>query len=186
MTTTWLKAGAAGIAVLAATFLAGRYSRAPQVVTRDVVKVQTVEVEKLKTVTVHDVAQAKSEEAKVRTVTVTKYRWLPGHVVEAEVVTTKQADTSARETREAHAGATQDVARDVRTTATETHTTEPARPAWSVSLMPGAQLAGAKAIPLYGPLVLGASAEHRFIGPVSIGAWASTSGAAGISIRGDL
>ncbi len=32
----------------------------------------------------------------------------------------------------------------------------------------------------------GATVEHRFIGPVRLGVWASTSGAAGISIRGDL
>jgi len=143
-------------------------------------------VEKVRTVTVRDVVHAKAEEAKVRTVTVTKWRWLPGGVVEADATTTKQADTDTHETKQAHAGATKDRAVDVRTTTVELHTSTPVRPNWSISLMPGAQLFGSKAVPLYGPLVLGASVEHRFIGPVSLGVWASTSGAAGITLRLDI
>ena len=63
--------------------------------------------------------------------------------------------------------------------------TEKSLPDWSVSFMPGVQFAGEKAVTLYGPTVVGASVEHRFIGPVFLGAWASTSGAAGISIRSE-
>lgn len=172
----------AALAVLLATFLAGRLSAPQRVVTKDVVRTQTVEVEKVRTVTVHDVAEAKA--AEVRTVTVTKYRWLPGGITEADTTTTKQADT--HETKQAHASGTQDRAVDVRTTTVELHTVTPVRPRWSVSLMPGAQLFGSKAVTLYGPLVLGASVERRIAGPVSIGLWGSTSGAAGITLRGDI
>jgi hypothetical protein len=188
MSTTrrWLIASAAGLAVLCATFLAGRALAPAKVVTRDVVKTQTVEVEKVRTVTVHDVAEAKAAEEKVRTVTVTKYRWMPGGITEAETTTRAATDTATHETKQAHAGATQDRAVDVRTTTVELHTSTPVRPRWSVSLMPGAQLLGSKAVPLYGPLVLGASVERRMAGPVSIGLWGSSSGAAGITLRGDI
>lgn len=178
--------GGVALAVLIATFAAGRYSRSPTVVTRDVVKTQTVEVEKVRTVTVHDVAEAKATEAKVRTITVTRYRWMPGGITEAETTTRAATDTDTHETKQAHAGATQDRAVDVRTTTVELHTSTPVRPRWSVSLMPGAQLLGSKAVPLYGPLVLGASVERRMAGPVSIGLWGSSSGAAGITLRGDI
>jgi hypothetical protein len=186
MKRTWLIASAAGLVVLLATFAAGRYSRAPQVVTKDVVRTQTVEVEKVRTVTVHDVAEAKAAEEKVRTVTVTKYRWMPGGITEAETTTRAATDTATHETKQAHAGATQDRAVDVRTLTVETHTSTPGRPAWSVSLMPGYQWHGTPALDAKGPLVIGASVEHRFIGPLSIGLWGSTAGAAGITLRGDL
>jgi hypothetical protein len=175
-------AGAA-LAALLAAFLCGRYSRAPQVVTKDVVRTQTVEVEKVRTVTVHDVAEAKDSAEKVRTVVVTKYRWMPGGITEAETTTRAATDTDTHETKQAHTSGTQDRAVDVRTTTVELRTVTPVRPRWSVSLMPGAQLFGSKAVTLFGPLVLGASVEHRFIGPVSLGVHASTSGAAGITLR---
>jgi hypothetical protein len=137
--------GGVALAVLIATFAAGRYSRSPTVVTRDVVKTQTVEVEKVRTVTVHDVAEAKDSAEKVRTVTVTKYRWMPGGITEAETTTRAATDTDTHETKQAHTSGTQDRAVDVRTTTVELHTVTPVRPRWSVSLMPGAQLFGSKA-----------------------------------------
>ncbi len=183
---TWLIASAAGLVVLLGTFAAGRYSRAPQVVTKDVVRTQTVEVEKVHTVTVHDVAEAKAAETQVRTVTVTKYRWLPGGITEAEATTTKQADTATQQTRQARTQASQDVAHEAKTVTVELHTSTPMRPAWSVSLMPGYQWHGTPFIDAHGPLVIGASVEHRFIGPLSIGLWGSTAGAAGITLRGEI
>ncbi len=186
MKRTWLIASAAGLVVLLATFAAGRYSRAPQVVTKDVVRTQTVEVEKIHTVTVHDVAEAKAAEEKVRTVTVTKYRWMPGGITEAEATTRAATDTATHETRQARTQATQDVAHDARTTVVELHTSTPVRPSWSVSLMPGYQWHGTPALDFKGPLVIGASVERRILGPLFLGAWGNTAGAAGISIRGDL
>ncbi len=178
-------AGAA-LAVLLVAFLGGRYSRTPQVVTVDKVRTETVQVERLKTVTVHDVAEAKAVEAKVRTITVTRYRWMPGGITEAETTTRAATDMDTHETKQAHASGTQDRAVDVRTQTVELHTATPVRPNWSVSLMPGAQLFGSKAVTIWGPAVLGASVEHRFIGALSLGIWGSTSGSVGISLRGDI
>jgi hypothetical protein len=174
-------AGAA-LAVLVAAFLAGRYSRAERVVTVDKVVTQTQTVEKVRTITVHDVAEAKA--AEVRTVTVTKYRWLPGGITEAEATTTRQADT--HETKQAHAVATQDRAVDVRAQTVELHTVErvPVLPQWSVSVMPGVDLRGISSLPYHA--VVGASVERRILGPIFVGLWGNTAGAAGISIRGDL
>jgi hypothetical protein len=182
----WLIASAAGLAVLCATFLAGRALAPAKVVTKDVVRTQTVEVEKIKTVTVHDVAEAKAAEEKVRTVTVTKYRWLPGGVTEAETTTRAATDTATHETKQARTQAIQDVAHEARSTTVELHTVTPVRPSWSLSVMPGYQWHGTPALDAHGPLVIGASVEHRFIGPLSIGLWGSTAGAAGITLRGDL
>jgi hypothetical protein len=176
-------AGAA-LAALLVAFLGGRYSRAPQVVTVDKVRTQTVEVEKIHTVTVHDVAEAKDAAEKVRTVTVTRYRWMPGGITEAETTTRAATDTDTHETKQAHATVTKDRAVDVRTTTIELHTVTPVRPRWSVSLMPGVDLRGASSLPYHA--VVGASVERRIIGPLSLGAWGNTAGAVGISIRGDL
>ena len=177
-------AGAGASALLVAVFLAGRYSRAPQerIVTKDVVRTQVQTVEKVRTVTVHDQAEAKA--AEVRTVTVTKYRWLPGGITEAEATTTKATDT--HETKQAHAGATQDTAKASQATTVELHTVErvPVLPQWHVSVMPGIDLRGVSSLPYHA--VVGASVEHRFIGPLFLGAWGNSAGHVGISIGGSL
>ncbi len=187
MSTTkrWFVASAAGLAVLLATFWAGRAMAPAKVVTVDKVRTETQVVEKVKTVTVHDVIQAKAEEATVRTVVVTRTRWLPGGGAETESTATTATDTATHETKQAHAGATQDRAADVRTQTVETHTSTSVRPQWSLSLMPGYQWHGTPFIDVHGPLVIGASVEHQFLGPVSLGAWGSTSGAAGITVRSE-
>jgi hypothetical protein len=186
MKRTWLIASSAGLVVLLATFAAGRYSRAPQVVTKDVVRTQTVEVEKVLTVTVHDVAEAKSAEEKVRTITVTKYRWMPGGITEAETTTRAATDTATHETKQASTKVEKQADASRSTTVVELHTSTPVRHSWSLSLMPGYQWHGTPFVDAKGPLVIGASVEHRFIGPLSIGLWGSTSGAAGITLRGEL
>jgi hypothetical protein len=185
MSTTrrWLVASAAGLAVLCATFLAGRALAPAKVVTRDVVKTQTVEVEKVRTVTVHDVAEAKAAEEKVRTITVTRYRWMPGGITEAETTTRAATDTATHETKQASTKVEKQADASRSDTVVELHTSTAVRPSWSLSLMPGYQWHGTPFIDAKGPLVIGASVEHRFIGPVSLGAWGSTSGAAGATVR---
>jgi peroxiredoxin len=175
-------AGAA-LAVLVAAFLGGRYSRTPQVVTKDVVRTQTVEAEKVRTVTVHDVVQAKAAEEKVRTITVTRYRWMPGGITEAETTTRAATDTATHETKQASTKVEKQADASRSDTVVELHTSTAVRPSWSLSLMPGYQWHGTPFIDAKGPLVIGASVEHRFIGPVSLGAWGSTSGAAGATVR---
>jgi hypothetical protein len=92
---------------------------------------------------------------------------------------------SSASTKDLKAKKTLDHTEATHETVVTLHTVD-ARPSWSVSLMPGVQFAGSKAVTVYGPAVLGASVDHRFIGPVFLGAWGSSSGAAGISIRGEF
>lgn len=55
------------------------------------------------------------------------------------------------------------------------------RPDWRVGLQVGASLRE-PALPITGPLVLGATVERRIVGGVSAGVWANTVGAAGASV----
>jgi hypothetical protein len=64
------------------------------------------------------------------------------------------------------------------------------KPAWSLTLQPGYEFGGtsqynllSKALPMAPKLMTGVGIEHRFIGPVFLGAWANTRLDAGISIR---
>ncbi len=71
-------------------------------------------------------------------------------------------------------------------------TVERAKPNWSLALMPGFDLAGAlgqgqsysllPTLPVR-HLMLGASIEHRLIGPLFSGIWANTAGAGGLTLR---
>lgn len=55
------------------------------------------------------------------------------------------------------------------------------RPDWRVSVQAGASLQ-APAVPIAGPLVLGAQVDRRIVGGVSAGVWINTSGAAGVAV----
>ena len=166
--------------------LIGRFTAHPRVETVEKVRVDEKVVYRDRIVEAKASSDDTAKVQAVRTVTVVKTRWLPGGVVEKEATTTAAKDTTATEAKRATTNVTTERAVDsqriqdvYRTTIVDN------RPNWSVSLMPGVQFAGEKAVALYGPGVLGASVEHRFIGPVFLGAWGSTSGAAGISIRSE-
>lgn len=71
------------------------------------------------------------------------------------------------------------------------------RPSWSLALQPGIDFAGAlghgtpySLLPssdlYFRHVVVGVGVDHRFIGPLYLGAWANTSGAGGLTIRLDL
>jgi hypothetical protein len=177
MTRQRLILAVAALLALVGSFGVGRYSRAPSVVTKDVVRVEIRDV--IKTQVVHDVQTVHDTETKLRTVT--RWQTTPGGVT--TVVQEVARDTQAETKRADHIDAKQD--RETQQTSVTVHTVD-ARPTWSVSLMPGAQLAGARAVDLYGPLVLGVAIERRILGPVWLGAWGSTSGAAGLSLRGEF
>jgi hypothetical protein len=134
--------------------------------------------------------------ADVDTTTKVVTRWLPAVAskdgcpavpahVEQEATTERHASTTR--TSEAHRASNELAKQEtqVQQSVVTLHTVE-ARPSWSVSLMPGIQFAGARAVDLYGPLVLGVAIERRILGPVWLGAWGSTSGAAGLSLRGEF
>lgn len=167
--------------------LIGRFTAHARVETVEKVRVDEKVVFKDRIVDAKASSDDTSKVQAVRTVTVVKTRWLPGGVVEKEATTTAAKDTAATEAKRATTNVTTERAVDsqriqdvYRTTIVDN------RPNWSVSLMPGVQFAGEKAITLYGPGVLGASVERRILGPIWMGVWGSTSGAAGVVLKGEF
>jgi hypothetical protein len=67
----------------------------------------------------------------------------------------------------------------------ETSKVTVAQAKWRVGALVGASLT-APAIPITGPLVLGATVEMRIVGGVWVGAWVLTSGQAGGKISGEF
>jgi hypothetical protein len=57
----------------------------------------------------------------------------------------------------------------------------PTQPQWRVGVDVGASLRD-PIVPIYGPVVVGARVDRWIAGPVWIGAWASTAGAAGVGV----
>lgn len=156
-TTRWLVWPALLLALVAA-FVAGRFT-GPAV---EQTRTEFVEVTKVKRV------QAKTRDM-VRYIERTKAP--DGSTTEkiSERVATK-ADT----TTEANRAVT-----DVRTV------TVTKLPDWRVGLLVGAAWKE-PALPLAGPLVLGATVDRRIVGGLSAGAWGSTQGAAGVSLSFDF
>jgi hypothetical protein len=174
------------VAALLGAFGAGRYSRPAKVVTRDVVRVETQVKTVVQEKVVHDVAVHTDAKQQTRTVTVT--RWLPAPGGRTEVVqeTHHDAASEAKTDRRAETTAQRQTDQDAHAISREDHsvTVEAARPAWSVTALAGAQLGGRNLLPgLPAPLVVGAAVERRIFGPVSVGAWATSGAAGGLSVR---
>lgn len=80
---------------------------------------------------------------------------------------------------------------DDKSTKTEkdkTTTTTYGKPSWSVAVMPGYDFSGKSGSYLLptlpvNHLMVGVAVDHRFVGPLSLGAWANTSGAGGLTVR---
>ncbi|MHB1065627.1 MAG: hypothetical protein ACYC1Z_14260 [Georgenia sp.] len=151
-------------------FSAGRFSAPRQVETR--------EVEKLvfRDLTVEDLTKGMTF-----TKTVTKTVWrnvetkpdgtVVDRSIEREGGTEASTTTEARRTTEEHTGERE----------TEKTSTTTLQPSWRVGLQVGASLRP-PALPITGPLVIGASVERRIVGGVSAGLWANTVGAGGASL----
>jgi len=198
-----------GVALLAlvGSFGAGRYSRPAVERTEARATTDTRIADKLALATAElvnvkrDLAtwQARAASAEAHTVTTTE--WVPAtpaangcpaapaHVRQIIVADTHAEEhvqggtkAAADEQRKADTKATRDVVAEDHQTVVTLHTVE-ARPSWSVALMPGYQLAGEKAVPLRGDMVVGAAVERRLVGGLFLGAWGSTSGAAGLLVR---
>ena len=110
---------------------------------------------------------------------------MPAHVeqettTETHAVTARTADTQ----RAAVVAKRQDQQASAQQTIVETHTSVPVAKQWSISVMPGVDLTGRSALPYHA--VVGASVEHRFIGPLFLGLHGNTAGVVGISIGGSL
>jgi hypothetical protein len=164
----WLAIAAVGLA----GYGLGRWGTAPEVETREVVRTEW--------------------RTKVETKEVVRWR---DRVVERRVTDRRtevsDAGTVVVERIEEHSRTDRDGA-----SASEGSTTQaldqtvsrvstPVRPQWRVGVDVGASLRE-PLVPLYGPVVVGARVERWIAGPVWLGAWASTSGAAGVSVSGEF
>lgn len=158
------------LALLAGAFSAGRFSAPMKVETKEVEKVVYKDrvVEKVVTVTVQ--AKAETKVVYIDRV-VTKEGTVTEHIVEKTV--DREKDTTKEATKEV---ATRD---DTVEHSTTTVTT--LRPDWRVAVLGGATF-GTPALKIAGPLVLGAEVDRRIIGGVSVGLWANTAGAGGVSL----
>lgn len=103
------------------------------------------------------------------------------------VTTTTDAGTVVVDRTVEHEGTHEDGASTETNSRTEKHEGELAREKtttlqadWRIGLQIGASLKP-PALPITGPLVIGASLERRIIGGVSVGVWGNTFGAAGAS-----
>lgn len=159
---------------LAIAFFAGRASVSPPAEYREHVaeKLQAREEAKTNLNTTKTVGPTERVVYRERTVTVpggtiTVERW---HTAEkaAEIVTKAEEQTVL--IREVEVEKIRDVVRV-------------SRPQWRVSLMPGYSLANPLVgVPGASGFVVGASLERHIMGPFSAGAWASSFGAAGVSL----
>lgn len=176
--------------LLVVAFAWGRHSAPEHVVTQ--VKTQTVTVTKdiVKTQVVHDVHVVHDVQTKTNTVVQVKWVTAPdGTKTVTETATDQLLVNSTNNAKEQTTVAQQKTSEAQRTVATEkTIAVNRALPRWSLALMPGASL-GAPLVTIPGPvphMVIGASLERRVFGPVFGGVWLSTSGAAGLTLRGEL
>lgn len=152
---------AAALALAVGAFLAGRFLTPPTIETkvetrvewRDRIVEREVKVE-----------QAAKERIITRTVERPGRESIKTVVVEHSVTT--GASGWARDTTSEGKGET-------------VRTDTPVRPQWRLGVDVGASLRE-PLVPIAGPLVLGARAEYRVAGPVWVGVWASTQGAAGV------
>jgi len=184
LTRTRLILAGALVMALCGSFAAGRYTRTVQ--TRDVVRTETQWKDREVVKVVHDVQTVHDVATQTRTVTVTKWAKAPDGSPVVTQETHAERDQQAETKRQDHTQGTQERRSEAHQATVETHTTE-SRPNWSVSVFAGVQDGGKRLVAaLPGPLVVGVSAEHRLIGPLSAGIWGTTGRAAGISVRLDF
>ena len=163
----------------------GRYSRSPNVVTRDVVRTEVQYRDRVQTQIVHDVQTVHDVATQVRTVTVTKWAKAPDGSPVVTQETHAEQDRQAETKAQGHTQAQQQRETDVHQVTVETHVVE-ARPAWSASVLAGGRLGGRRLVDtLPAPLVVGVALERRILGPVSAGLWATSGMAGGLTVRVD-
>jgi len=153
---------------------------------KDVYKTDVVYKDRVVEKIVHDVQVQHDVATQTRTVTVTKWAKAPDGSPVVTQETHAEKDQQAETKRQARTRGTQERQSEAHQATVETHAVE-ARPNWSVALLAGVQDGGKRLVDaLPWPLVVGVSAEHRLIGPLSAGIWGTTSRAAGISVRLDF
>ncbi len=153
---------------------------------KDVYKTDVVYKDRIVEKVVHDVQVQHDVATQTRTVTVTKWAKAPDGSPVVTQETHAERDQQAETKRHARTQGTQERQSDAHQDTVETHTTE-SRPNWSVSLLAGVQDGGKRLVDaLPAPAVVGVVVERRILGPFSIGAWGTTTRAAGLSLRLDF
>ncbi|MDP2275273.1 MAG: hypothetical protein Q8K32_31295 [Archangium sp.] len=166
----WAGIALGAVLLLVVGFSAGRFSAPATVETREVERVV------FKDLVVEDITRGYTF---AQTVTKTVWRNVEtrpdGTTVDKSIehhgAATATSGTETGKRTEDHQGQ-----RD-----TEKVTTTTALPDWRIGLQVGASMKP-PALPITGPLVIGASVERRILGGVSAGLWANTVGAGGASV----
>lgn len=158
------------VVVAVGMFSAGRFSAPRSVATSDVQQID------FKALTTEDITKGfTTQKVMWRTV----FRDVTTTATDAGVVTVDK--TIEREGTDEHAASTTTDAKAATssgTTVTEHKSVTTLQPDWRIGLLVGASLKP-PALPITGPLVLGAQVERRIVGGVSLGVWVNTVGAAG-------
>lgn len=161
--------------VLLVAFLAGRWSAPEKVRKVEVVKTVEVAKETSRDTTAESTDRSRSRRTATRRTETEVHR--PDGTTERTETTEDVADERDREIEVRYVDRVVEkvVAKVVEKRVEKV--VERGRPRWQLGLMAGVGLD--PAIDLAGPLVLGAQASVRLLGPLRAGAWATTNGAAG-------
>jgi hypothetical protein len=156
---------AGGVLSLALAFSAGRYSLAPKIETREVVRTEFKTVEKVITVEV-----ASKDKVVYIDRVITKEGEIREKIVEKTV---EKRDTKVEKDTKEEAKIATDTKKTVTTDA----------PRLSVSILAGVDLNPAwQPIPNAGPLALGIAVQYRIAGPLTVGAFGLHTGVFGVSV----
>lgn len=158
------------VLALAAAFSAGRFTAPERVQVREVERVEWRDRIVEKRV---EVAAAARVETRVvyRDRVITKDGTVTEHEVERSGAVTETKTETKVDRAEEHEGK-REVVREVRVEV---------RPDWRAAVLVGASVRE-PLLPVAGPLVVGVEVDRRIIGGLSAGVWASTVGAAGVSL----
>ena len=194
----------AAVLLVGGGYAAGRHSAPAKVVTQEKVVTQ-VDTQTI----LNEIANLKQSIAQLQTVaqqkdvhTVRVIERDPNGVTKTTVTTDDHSKTDTSTETQTH---TADQVQTQAKTDTQTKQTEEktvtvinkAEAPWSLSLQPGFNFAQAlgsgspySLLPTSNPYLkygtIGLSVEHRFVGPLSLGLWANTNGAGGLTLRLDL
>jgi hypothetical protein len=188
---TWIGAGLLLLLLLA--FFGGRYSRPARVEVKEHTVFQDRIVEKIvnhdvvQTQAIHDVVEAK------HVVTQIEWRTAPDGKQTVTETIRDQTKTSeeTKDSRQSVSDTTASRTEDKKIEAIKTTVTTDARPNWLVGVQAGVNVPGAISGGLAGLTgtgiikngILGVSVDRRILGPLFLGAWGTTAGAGGISVR---
>ena len=174
---TWSIRTGLVLAGVVAGAMGQRYLGAPRVEVRTETKVETRDV-------IHETVKVEVREVEAKAKSVVVYR---DRTVTVEGAVHETSIEKSEETFVATAIASQQAILEAtrESASTSTTVTTPVLPRWRVAVLAGASIRE-PLLPLAGPLVLGVEVDYRVVGPVWVGAWLNTFGAAGVSVGGEF